>query len=155
MSVPGLMIIVNFSWKGAQLWWSGYTGEGAFGVTCFDVGYLQAMLHLPCWPVYSALVQAVIQSCFQQHLPVLQQCVFSTYRFLAMQMAGNVATQLWEEWQSTETEADVFNVNVPLGFKTVDGAPMAPKVLRTIVDMQSQYSSLYSECAPNTAVSVA
>ena len=61
-------------------------------------------------------------------------------------MAGKVATQLWQEWQSSETTADVFNVNVPLGFKTVDGTPVAPEVLRTTVDMQSQYSSLYSRC---------
>ena len=60
-------------------------------------------------------------------------------------MAGNVATQLWEEWQSGDVEADVFNVNVPLGFKTVDGTPVKPEVLRTTVDMQSQYSSLYSK----------
>ncbi|KAA6421610.1 MAG: hypothetical protein FRX49_08553 [Trebouxia sp. A1-2] len=61
----------------------------------------------------------------------------------AVQMAGNVATQLWEEWQSDDVQADVFNVNVPLGFKTVDGTPVKPEVLRTTVDMQSQYSSLY------------
>lgn len=60
-------------------------------------------------------------------------------------MAGNVATQLWEEWQSDDVQADVFNVNVPLGFKTVDGTPVKPEVLHTTVDMQSQYSSLYSE----------
>lgn len=60
-------------------------------------------------------------------------------------MAGNVATQLWEEWQSDDVQADVFNVNVPLGFKTVDGTPVKPEVLRTTVDMQSQYSSLYSK----------
>lgn len=60
-------------------------------------------------------------------------------------MAGTVATQLWEEWQSGAVEADVFNVNVPLGFKTVDGTPVKPEVLHTTVDMQSQYSSLYSK----------
>lgn len=60
-------------------------------------------------------------------------------------MAGKVAAQLWEEWQSGSTDADVFNVNVPLGFKTVDGSPVNPEVLRTTVDMQSQYSSLYSK----------
>lgn len=60
-------------------------------------------------------------------------------------MAGQVATQLWEEWQSGTVEADVFNVNVPLGFKTVEGTPVEPEILRTTVDMQSQYSSLYSE----------
>ena len=60
-------------------------------------------------------------------------------------MAGKVASQLWEEWQSGDVKADVFNVNVPLGFKTVDGRPVEPEVLRTTVDMQSQYSSLYSE----------
>ena len=62
-----------------------------------------------------------------------------------VQMAGHVATQLWDEWQSGDVEADVFNVNVPLGFKTVEGAPVKPEVLHTTVDMQSQYSSLYSE----------
>lgn len=62
-----------------------------------------------------------------------------------MQTAGHVATQLWEEWQSDTVEADVFNVNVPLGFKTVEGTPVKPEVLRTVVDMQSQYSSLYSK----------
>ncbi|KAL3149811.1 hypothetical protein ABBQ38_013636 [Trebouxia sp. C0009 RCD-2024] len=61
----------------------------------------------------------------------------------AVQMAGQVATQLWEEWQSGTVEADVFNVNVPLGFKTVEGTPVEPEILRTTVDMQSQYSSLY------------
>ena len=61
------------------------------------------------------------------------------------QMAGQVATQLWEEWQSGTVEADVFNVNVPLGFKTVEGTPVKPEILRTTVDMQSQYSSLYSK----------
>ena len=63
----------------------------------------------------------------------------------SVQMAGQVATQLWEEWQSGTVEADVFNVNVPLGFKTVEGTPVKPEVLRTTVDMQSQYSSLYSK----------
>lgn len=62
-----------------------------------------------------------------------------------VQMAGQVASQLWEEWQSGTVEADVFNVNVPLGFKTVEGTPVKPEILRTTVDMQSQYSSLYSE----------
>lgn len=62
-----------------------------------------------------------------------------------VQTAGQVATQLWEEWQSSTVEADVFNVNVPLGFKTVDGTPVKPEILRTTVDMQSQYSSLYSK----------
>ncbi len=60
-------------------------------------------------------------------------------------MAGNVATQLWEDWQADDVQADVFNVNVPLGFKTVDGTPVKPEVLHTTVDMQSQYSSLYSK----------
>ena len=60
-------------------------------------------------------------------------------------MAGRVASQLWEQWQSGDVKADVFNVNVPLGFKTVDGRPVEPEVLHTAVDMQSQYSSLYSE----------
>lgn len=54
-------------------------------------------------------------------------------------------TELWQDWQAGNVEADVFNVNVPLGFKTVDGAPVKPEVLRTTVDMQSQYSSLYSK----------
>lgn len=63
----------------------------------------------------------------------------------SVQMAGQVATQLWEEWQSGTVEADVFNVNVPLGFKTVEGTPVKTEVLRTTVDMQSQYSSLYSK----------
>ncbi len=58
-------------------------------------------------------------------------------------MAGKVSTQLWEEWQSDDVEADVFNV--PLGFKILDGTPVKPEVLHTTVDMQSQYSSLYSE----------
>lgn len=62
-----------------------------------------------------------------------------------VQTAGEVATQLWEEWQSNAVEADVFNVNVPLGFKTVEGTPVKPEILRTTVDMQSQYSSLYSK----------
>jgi len=70
---------------------------------------------------------------------LLRQCCF------VAQMAGNVATQLWEEWQSDDVQADVFNVNVPLGFKTVDGTPVKPEVLHTTVDMQSQYSSLYSK----------
>lgn len=61
----------------------------------------------------------------------------------AVHMAGTVAMQLWEEWASGGTEADVYNVNVPLGFRTVDGTPVEPEVLRTTVDMQSQYSSLY------------
>ena len=60
-------------------------------------------------------------------------------------MAGEIATQLWEDWQSDTVQADVFNVNIPLGFKTVDGKPVKPEVLHTTVDMQSQYSSLYSE----------
>lgn len=54
-------------------------------------------------------------------------------------------TELWQEWQTNKVEADVFNVNVPLGFKTVDGTPVSPEILRTTVDMQSQYSSLYSK----------
>ena len=62
-------------------------------------------------------------------------------------MAGHVATQLWEEWQCDNVQADVFNVNVPLGFKAVDGTPVKPEVLHTTVDMQSQYSSLYSKLA--------
>ncbi len=70
---------------------------------------------------------------------VLSQCC------CVVQMAGNVATQLWEEWQSDDVQADVFNVNVPLGFKTVDGTPVKPEVIHTTVDMQSQYSSLYSK----------
>ena len=61
-----------------------------------------------------------------------------------MQTAGQVATQLWQDWQAGTVQADVFNVNVPLGFKTVDGKPVEPEVLHTTVDMQSQYSSLYS-----------
>lgn len=61
----------------------------------------------------------------------------------AVEMAGRVASQLWEEWQSGDVKADVFNVNVPLGFKTVNGRPVEPEVLHTTVDMQSQYSSLY------------
>ena len=66
-------------------------------------------------------------------------------RVESLQTAGKVATQLWEEWRSDTVEADVFNVNVPLGFKTVEGTPVKPEVLRTTVDMQSQYSSLYSK----------
>ena len=62
-----------------------------------------------------------------------------------VQTAGEVAAQLWEEWQSNTVEADVFNVNVPLGFKTVEGTPVKPEILRTTVDMQSQYRSLYSK----------
>lgn len=54
-------------------------------------------------------------------------------------------TDLWQEWEDGQVKADVFNVNVPLGFKTVDGTPVKPQVLRTTLDMQSQYSSLYSE----------
>lgn len=68
-----------------------------------------------------------------------------------VQMAGQVASQLWEEWQSEAVEADVFNVNVPLGFKTVEGTPVKPEILHTTVDMQSQYSSLYSELRCPTA----
>ena len=60
-------------------------------------------------------------------------------------MAGTVAIQLWEEWASGATQADVCNVNGALGFQTVDGTPVEPEVLRTVVDMQSQYSSLYSK----------
>ena len=56
-----------------------------------------------------------------------------------------MVTELWQDWQAGDVEADVFNVNVPLGFKTVDGTPVTPEVLRTTVDMQSQYSSLYSK----------
>ena len=63
----------------------------------------------------------------------------------SVQTAGEVATQLWEEWQSDTVEADVFNVNVPLGFKTVESIPVKPEILRTTVDMQSQYTSLYSK----------
>lgn len=63
----------------------------------------------------------------------------------SVQTSGQVATQLWEEWQSDTVKADVFNVNVPLGFKSVEGKPVKPEVLRTVVDMQSQYSSLYSK----------
>ena len=57
-----------------------------------------------------------------------------------------MVTELWQEWQDGDVIADVFNVNVPLGFKTVDGTAVKPEVLRTTVDMQSQYSSLYSKC---------
>jgi len=89
------------------------------------------------------LPQSTVSACCCTEFPIcgyaLSQCCF------VAQMAGHVATQLWEEWQCDDVQADVFNVNVPLGFKTVDGTPVKPEVLHTTVDMQSQYSSLYSK----------
>ena len=57
-------------------------------------------------------------------------------------MAGDVSQQLWQHW---DENVDVFNVNVPLGFKDASGAPVRQEVIRSEVDMVSSYQTLYSE----------
>ena len=57
-------------------------------------------------------------------------------------MAGDVSRQLWQQW---DDDVDIFNVNVPLGFKDASGAPVQQDVVRTQVDMVSSYQTLYSE----------
>ncbi|BDA43778.1 probable 5'-nucleotidase SurE [Coccomyxa sp. Obi] len=59
----------------------------------------------------------------------------------AIQVAGKVVTDLWWDWQQG---VEVYNVNVPLGFKDEKGQRVEPKILRTTVDRAS-YSSLYRE----------
>ena len=49
--------------------------------------------------------------------------------------------ELWESW---EEGVDLYNCNVPLGFRGSDGNPVQPQTLRTTVDPIS-YASLYSE----------
>ena len=49
--------------------------------------------------------------------------------------------ELWEEW---EEGVDLYNCNVPLGFKGPDSNPVQPQSLRTSVDPLS-YTSLYGE----------
>ena len=53
-----------------------------------------------------------------------------------------MSQQLWQHW---DEKVDVFNVNVPLGFKDASGAPVRQEVVRTEVDMMSSYQALYSE----------
>ncbi len=98
---------------------------------------------------FSHMWLSLLQWFCHQSGHLLHNRVVSSQCCFGVQMAGNVATQLWEEWQSDDVQADVFNVNVPLGFKTVDGTPVKPEVLHTTVDMQSQYSSLYSKLVAN------
>ena len=57
-------------------------------------------------------------------------------------MAGVVSQQLWQQWDES---VDVFNVNVPLGFKDASGTPVRQEVIQTEVDMTSSYQTLYSE----------
>ena len=57
-------------------------------------------------------------------------------------MAGAVSQQLWQQWGE---QVDVYNVNVPLGFKDASGAPVQQEVVRTEVDMVSSYQTLYSK----------
>ena len=53
-------------------------------------------------------------------------------------------TQLWEDW---EPAVDLYNCNVPLGFRGPDGNPVQPQCLCTSVDPIS-YASLYSKLSP-------
>ncbi len=57
------------------------------------------------------------------------------------QAAGSVVSDLWENW---DEGVDLYNCNVPLGFKGPDGNPVQPQTLRTSVDPIS-YASLYSK----------
>ena len=50
-------------------------------------------------------------------------------------------SELWENW---EAGVDLYNCNVPLGFRGPDGNPVQPQCLRTSVDPIS-YASLYSK----------
>ncbi|KAK9803155.1 hypothetical protein WJX72_005475 [[Myrmecia] bisecta] len=59
----------------------------------------------------------------------------------AVKIAADVTQQLWQEWQAG---IDLYNVNVPLGGKSVAGAPVDPAILRTTVDAESSYTSLYA-----------
>ena len=53
-----------------------------------------------------------------------------------------MSQQLWQHW---DEKVDVFNVNVPLGFKDASGAPVQQEVVPSEVDMVSSYQTLYSE----------
>ena len=49
--------------------------------------------------------------------------------------------ELWEDW---DEGVDLYNCNVPLGFRGPDNNPVQPQCLRTSVDPLS-YASLYGE----------
>ena len=50
-------------------------------------------------------------------------------------------TDLWWDW---DHRAELYNVNVPLGFRDEKGQRIEPEVIQTTVDRAS-YSSLYSK----------
>lgn len=60
---------------------------------------------------------------------------------MAVKVAGRVITDLWWDW---EPRVDLYNVNVPLGFRDEKGTPVEPDIRRTPIDRAS-YSSLYRE----------
>ena len=49
--------------------------------------------------------------------------------------------ELWENW---DEGVDLYNCNVPLGFRGPDNKPVEPRSLRTSIDPLS-YASLYGE----------
>lgn len=64
----------------------------------------------------------------------------------AIKIAGNVVSQLWADWPTTDKEEDkvhVFNVNVPLGFRDPQGRAITPSIAWTSIDTSSLYQSLY------------
>ena len=60
------------------------------------------------------------------------------------QVAGKVVTDLWWDWRPS---VELYNVNVPLGFRDEKGQRVEPEVIFTAIDRAS-YTSLYSTSRP-------